>query len=134
MAWTYDPECKKDIDRVRLLIGDTNEDQQQMQDEEIIFILTTEANLYAAAAACARVLSMRYARYVDKWVGDLKILASQRVKHYLDIYKELKLRGLSDATPSAGGVFASEKQDAAQDVSLVQPFITRGRDDNTSGT
>lgn len=133
MSWTYDPACSVDKDRVRLLVGDTITEDQQMADEEITFLLTTESNVYAAAAACARALAMKYARYVDKWVGDLKILASQRVKHYTDLFESLRVRGLSNATPSAGGVNVLENQAAAQDTSLIQPFIVRGRDDNTTG-
>lgn len=69
---------------VRLLIGDTNELDQQLQNEEILFSLSQSGdNVYYAGSFCARLLASKYARMVDTQLdGALEATYSDRVKHY----------------------------------------------------
>lgn len=135
MTWSYNPSLVADLDRVRMLIGDTNADDQQLTDEEISFLVTSEGNVYAASALACRVLSAKYARYADKWVGDLKILASQKARAYerlADAYDSQANASASfSGIPSAGGIYVSEKEDQESDSSLVTPYFRRGNMDNT---
>lgn len=133
MAWTYDPADLDDpIYAVRLTIGDTNPNDPQMQDEEIQSLLDLTGNSVASASAkAARALAARYARSVDKWVGDLKILASQRQRHYLNLSEELEgASALGHGVPSAGGIRVSQKESMEANDDLVQPFFRRGMHDN----
>lgn len=118
---------------VRLTIGDIVSTDAQFQDEEIDLFLDTSVTATAASIAAVRALIARYARYADKWVGDLKILASQRVKHYTDLLAELSSADVFIGTPSAGGVYVADKEAAVANSSLVQSFFSRNMDDNLEG-
>ena len=52
-AWSYDPEMPTTKDQVRLLIGDTDGDSPQLENEEIAWFLAQEVNVYLAAAAAS---------------------------------------------------------------------------------
>lgn len=138
MSWTYDAENLLDPlnddyekDQVRFYIGDTQATAPQLQDEEILMLLANASSPLAAAIMATRSLIAKYSRGVDKWVGDLKILASQRVRQYTDLLTELTEQNGIVGTPSAGGVYASEKQEYEQNTSLVQGYFRGGMDDNT---
>lgn len=129
--WSYEPSAVAgDRDRLRLLIGDTLVSDQQFQDEELDYLLTSSGNLMSAAATACRALSARYARYADKWVGDLKILASQKARAYERLADQFEARGATYALPSAGGVYVAEKEVAAADSALVQPAFRVGVHDS----
>lgn len=134
MEWTYTPDDLTDpVNRVRLMIGDTNEADKQLYDEEIQTFLDSTSSELGAAGLAARALAGRYARAVDKWVGDLKLLASQRYRHYLDLVENLSgasatIRGM----PFAGGIRYSGKQAIEENDDLVVPSFRIGMHDNTS--
>ena len=134
MPWTYiSSALDQPLYKVRLLIGDTNTNDQQLQDEEIASFLSESGDdPLAAAAKAAKALAFKYARNVDKWVGDLKILASQRHRAYLDLYEKLSSSSggsLTSAVPSAGGVWVAEKEAMRENTALVRPFFRRGLHD-----
>lgn len=129
MAWTYNPLILSDTDHVRLLIGDTKSTDPQLQDEEIDFLLTEHGAVRSAAIAACRTLAAKYARLCDKWVGDLKILASQKQLHYTRLMEMLSASNLS-AVPSAGGISIAQKTAYEGDTDRVQPAFRRGMDDN----
>jgi len=136
VSWTYDTRLTTNRDQVRLLVGDTLSTDQQFSDEEFDYLIASNGNgLYRTAAAACRVLASRYSRYADKWVGDLKILASQKSRNYLAMAEsfDAKSGAQSWAVPTAGGVKVAEKEAAAADTSLVQPEFVRGMMTN-SGT
>lgn len=137
MAWTYDPELALPRDQVRLLVGDTDADDPQFQDEELDFLVAAHASVYSAAAVACRSLAGKYARYADKWVGDLKILASQKARAYERLAEQYDKQSVSDVAnlailgvPTAGGVYVSEKEQQEADAELVKPFLKRGMHDN----
>lgn len=132
MAWTYE-DTELDINpiyRVRLKLQDTNEADPQLQDEEIQLLIDQAGSEAGAVHAGARVLAARYARSVDKWVGDLKILASQRARAYRELAGEYEASALITGVPSAGGIRVAEKDAQASDASLEQPHFFRGQHDN----
>ena len=133
MSWSYTSESGVDLDAVRLLIGDTNEDDPQLSNVEIAIFTASSASPQAAAAKAAQALAFKYARQVDKWVGDLKILASQRSKQYQRLYEELLNLGaasLVSSVPTAGGVYQSEKDAYAANPALAPSAFQRGMNDN----
>lgn len=131
MAWTYDPALSSDRDVVRLMTGDTLDSDPQLSDEEIDGLLTAYGSVKSTAIAVLRILAARYARYADKWVGDLKILASQKHKNYLTMAASLAASGASSVgAPTAGGIYADEKQAQEENESLTAPTFRRGLMDN----
>ena len=109
MSWSYD-ETNLDtetsagrINVVRFLIGDTDTNDQLVQNEEITFALgQSSENVYYGAAFCANTLAAKFARLVDTELDGA--LSSK----YSGLYK--KFRGLSlqlkqDAVRQSGRAF-----------------------------
>lgn len=81
--WSYsgDPAASP-IDAVRFLIGDTDDKDQQLQDEEIQYLIDIHVDPHTSAQAAARALAAKFARLADKEVGDLKLKLSQKAQNY----------------------------------------------------
>lgn len=128
MAWSYDVTLSTDKDRIRLMIGDTDPDDAQYSNEELEALATVYGGVHAAAIAAANGLAAKYSRFADKWVGDLKILASQKARNYLALAKTLGAAGVvSRGVPSAGGIRISEKDTMEQDTNRTVPGFTRNQ-------
>lgn len=56
MTQIYDKHLSRDIDKVRLLIGDTGTPNAVLEDESITFFLSEEANIYLAAARAGETI------------------------------------------------------------------------------
>ena len=125
MSWTYEPGAS-DKDTVRLLVGDTDESKRQLHDEEIAWFLGANGSVYVAAAEAAKAIAAMYGRDVDKQVGDLKISASQRQKHYADLAKQLRSRAALSVSPYAGGISRSDKESVESNTDRVRPSFERG--------
>ena len=126
MTWTYSStDISTNLAKVRLLIGDTATADQQMTDEEINFFIDNEQTIYMAAYRCALALSAHYARRVDKEMGDLKLLASQRQRHYIRLAEQLLKKNVP-GIPSAGGVWQSEKDNLEDNTDWVKPSFKLG--------
>lgn len=126
MTWTYsgDPSVSNK-DAVRFSIGDTNSSAQQLQDEEINWLLTVHGSVRAATIAAARTLATKYAGLVDKAVGDLRLSLSQKHKGYLEVIKQLEANAALVAIPFAGGISADDVQNRDEDDDRVKPRFTR---------
>lgn len=91
----------------------------------------------AAVAAC-RAIAARFSRQADKWVGDLKILASQKARAFLTLADTLEARGAaalggSMGAPMAGGISIADKEAVAGNPDRVPPSFYRGIHDNEVG-
>lgn len=115
MAFTYDQtnlDTETESGRlnvVRLLLGDTDAEDPQLQDEEIQFSLSvTSDNYYSAASKSARYIAAKYARLVDTDLnGQLAEKYSQLQEHYANLATTLDEEdSSSNATLgiSSGGV------------------------------
>ena len=124
--WTYlNQPTTRQIDAVRLMIGDVDGDDPQLTDEEIQYYLDNEGNVTSAAIECVRVLMAIYARKVDKSVGDLRISYSQRSTQYAGLLDRLSSRqGIKDVQVYAGGIDVATKESNEDDTSIVQPAFT----------
>lgn len=132
MAWTYDDQdLGLPLNALRLRIGDTIESRPLFSDEELeAFLSGAGDNILRAAVVAMRVLEARAAREVDKWVGDLKILASQRHRQYQRTLEELEVQALGAlGVPSAGGIRVSQKEANTDDTDLVEPAFRRDMHD-----
>lgn len=127
MAWTYNPALSTAKDRVRLLIGDTDQADGLLSDEEISFLLSSnggDENL-AGAEAC-EALAAKFARQVDTKNGALSVAASQRYRAYAQRASILRERTTMFAEVFAGGLSRSGKASLDDDADLVQPRFSRG--------
>ena len=142
--WTYDetalgtgtPEERKNA--VRLRVGDTNTDDQQIQDEEILFALSqTGTNIYSASAWVCRSIASKYSRYVDTDLdGQLSEKYSQLQAHYKALADTLEYEG--KVTSGSIGVKAGGISQATVEVvqslgDRVIPSFTRDQFLNDRG-
>lgn len=142
MGWTYDATNLTNatatgrLNSVRLLVGDTNSGDPQLQDEEITFSLGQNGdNIYNAAAFCCRLLASKYSRLVDTQLdGALQASYSDRMKHYNLLYTQLsdlakKVSGKALGV-SAGGISVAAKEVVNANTDRVQPEFEIDQFDN----
>ena len=137
MSWNYsgDPSSS-DLDAVRFLVGDTNSADQQLSDEEINYLLAQYGSPGAASAAAVRTLIAKYARLVDKTVGDLSISYSQRLTAYQALLAQLEeQQAVRTAGLVVGGISKARKATVQADADRVAPAFERSQfeRDPTSG-
>jgi len=136
MAWSYDERNLNTTDALgrlnatRFLIGDTNEDDQQVQDEEVAFALAqANNNTYFAGAFLCRTIAAKYSRNVDvKISGALEEMSSQLQAHYLELaealeYQASKTGGVLGV--KAGGITLSAVDAVRANTNRVTPKFTK---------
>lgn len=146
MTWTYTPGWLSVsgatglMTQVRLLVGDTDTNDQQLQDEEIYWVLTAASFPTLAGAACCDLLAGKYARQVNTENSALRVSAADRHKHYAALAKTLRSYGPGtlpggDGFGSilggidAGGTQAADNEALADDSNNVLPPFAVGQDD-----
>lgn len=134
--WTYDETdlatntSTGRLNAVRLLIGDTNTNDQQVQNEEIVFALSESGNnVYSAASWMAKVLAGKYARLVDVDLdGQVAESYSQLQQHYSNLSDSLEYQGkLAGASlgVAAGGASKTAMKTVEELPDRVKPRIRR---------
>jgi hypothetical protein len=143
MAWTYDAS---DLDKttatgrrnvVRLLVGDTNTSDQQVQDEEIVFSLSeTNNNVYSAAGWVARTISGKYSRQVtigldDQLTAEYSVLSS----NYALLADRLEYQGKKTSGSMGmigGGISKTDVDAVRQNSDRVTPAFRKDQFSNLS--
>jgi len=132
MTWTYDPASTAQLDEIRWLIADTEPTDPLQQDEEIIRVLTREANTYRAAAFIARQIARQFARQATIDIAtEVRINLSDRAKQYFDMAKDMEHQANVGAGGGGGlgvfvgGISAAQKQAVESDADRVRPAFTR---------
>lgn len=100
MTWSYsgDPSTTPK-DKVRFLIGDTEQNDPLLQDEEINFALTlTSDDAAKAAVKCCEAALAKVSKSVDYEIGPESVKASQRAEGLKDLLRRLK--GSVTSSPS----------------------------------
>lgn len=100
MAFTYDETNLNTstaigrLNAVRLLVGDTNTSDQQVQNEEIYFALSQSGdNIYSAGSWICRTIASKYSRLVDTDLdGQLSEKYSQLQTHYKSLASDLEFQ------------------------------------------
>ncbi len=78
MSFTYFTTISRNIDRVRYLIGDTNEKDFQLHDGEISFSLSNnDDDVKEAAIVSARAIAAKFSKLADTKVGEESISYSK---------------------------------------------------------
>lgn len=125
MAFTYDGTLDTNREKVRLEIGDTDSTAAQFTDAEIDYFLAKDASVIGAAILACKALIAKYARQVNRKVGDLSIDAGERVAHYKELLATLTADGLQTITPFAGGTSIASKQTYEDDTDIPAPAVFR---------
>lgn len=134
MTWSFDDSSLSSSkkDQVRLLVGDTNTDDQLLSDEAIEFYLDDNgSNVDLASAIACEAIAASFARDVDTKNSRLSVAASKRMEHYSALAKQLRKRASELASPFFGGQSRQGKVDLETDSDAIQPRFYRGQDSAT---
>ena len=135
MSTTYSGNpASSDRDAVRFRIGDTQESDWQLQDEEIDYLLEGGVSVPLASLRACKALAAHYARQVDKSVDGFSLSASQRQTHYLDLAKTISREAGLDVPAVSfrvGGLSIADRDTADADEDLIQPDFRIGQFDDS---
>lgn len=82
----YDKSLSTNRDKIRLLVGDTNNDSLMLEDEEIEFLLTNNSDaLYLTAADACEIIAAKFARDVNYRFSTLWQDAGDAYDHYMNL-------------------------------------------------
>lgn len=145
MAWSYDTSslgtstAAERLNSVRLLVGDTDTNDQQLQDEEITFALTQSSdNIYNAAVWSANAIASKYSRLVTTELdGALRADYSDLARNYRQLATQLREDGRRFSGGAlgveAGGISISDINAARNETDRPQPFARSDRFENRKG-
>lgn len=96
MTWTYEDPSLNQKDEVRAMVGDTNEADPLLSDEEIQtlltrFLPTTGKQPWLAAAAACDAIAGKYARKTQQSIGSLSRAAQQAYEHYRQMAADFRI-------------------------------------------
>jgi hypothetical protein len=93
MAFTYTAGSTANLDRVRLEIGDTDEDRSLFTDEEINDLIVQEGAVYSSAARACEILAVRFARDFNFTADGASFQKASVAQMYATLAKRLRARG-----------------------------------------
>lgn len=130
MTFSYDESAlSTELNRVRLELGDTDEDDVLLQDEEIVQIQSEQSSFYRRVATCCGLICAKLARSVDYRLSLLSESASRKYERYKELEKKFALYAGTEY-PWVGSIKKDLKQDVEDNVDLVKPKFKRGMMDN----
>lgn len=137
MSWSYDPrDLGTDthtgrMNAVRLLIGDTDPEDQQVTNSEVEFALEQNSNnIYQAAALNARTISAKYSRQVNQELdGAIKAQYSDLRVHYSALADSLEQQATkyNRLNLQAGGIKVSVVEAVEDREDRVKPKFKMGQ-------
>jgi len=131
MAYTYTDPSTIDKDKIRLLVGDTDESDFYLHDGEITWLLTDNGTINATASEACKAIAAKLARKVSQNVGGVALQAQQRFEHYMQLADEYTANQASDAvSPYLGGYKRSLKDAIEEDSDREKIFGRKGVHDN----
>lgn len=144
MSWSYDATnlstttASGRLNAVRLLLGDTDTLDQQVQNEEITFALEqANNNVYYAAAWSARVVAGKYSRKVNTSIdGVLRADYSDLVAQYSSLADRLEYQGKKSGAAlgvTAGGISKATITAVRSNTDRVEGSFRRDRFHNPPG-
>ena len=82
---TYDDNLVNDRDKIRLMIGDTDDEFQMVTDNEIAFFLSENGDdLWLSAAMACDIIAAKFARDVNFRFSTMWQDSSDAYEHYMD--------------------------------------------------
>ena len=138
MAWSYEETDLRTttasgrLNTVRLLLGDTDSNDQQVQNEEIAFALAqNNNNVYFAGAWCARIVAAKYSRKVTTSIDNaISADYSDLAKQYNKLAESLEYQGKKSGAVvgiKAGGITKSGIDAVRANTNRITPSFRRDR-------
>lgn len=128
MTWTYNLNDldTNEKDQIRLEIGDTDNQAQLLQDEEINHNITVESNFWGASARSCEQISRLFLRKADVRLGRaMMVTYTKMAEQYIMMAVSLRKKALGTVAPYVGGMSVTEKLNQMQNTDLVQPLFTK---------
>lgn len=133
MSFNYsgDPSAS-DLDAVRYLMGDTVSTGHVAADEEILWCLSQESDLWFAAAMACEAVSAKYASQpTSKMIGETQVTYGELSGKWNNQAATLRAQRRSGAFDVfAGGIYSSQKEEEEQDTDREELAVTKGVHDN----
>lgn len=138
MTWTYSGDPATNArDSIRFLTGDTDTNDQLINDEEIGWTNnqvtgsdTATTALYEASYRVMVAIASKFSRLADQAVGDLKVDMFQKATNAREqaklLYQQASREG-NTPTPYAGGITVSDKAIDEDNSNIVKPYFSRGQ-------
>jgi hypothetical protein len=127
MTFTYTGNpLTSTIDEVRAELGDTMNNQHEMEDEEILYAYTKEGSAVRAAARCCEMLAARYAKREGFRGGTIQTEKTTISGKYKQMAKLLRARGISAGSFIVPSTSIAAKQDNELNTDAPKPSIKRG--------
>ena len=137
MTWTYNSDVSTDRDKVRLLIGDKDTNDQLLSDEEIDFVITQQPNVYYSAAQCCETIAGKFGRDVSTTLEGMSIAKRQRFENYLNMANQLRTMAMrvAPSKPFAASIDKDDKEAYSyhENSNLVQPNFEIEMHDHPEG-
>ena len=129
MTFTYSlDDLTTPLAQVRRKIGDTNENDQLLQDEEIEQVIAERpGSILDQSVECVRNILAKISRDVDRSNLGMSATRSQQYEHYVTLLEQLEAERASAASPFVGGVSRSRKRSLRADSDFTQAINRRGR-------
>lgn len=134
MTWSYVSPSDSEKDAVRFLLGDTDPDDELIQDEEINFLLDERQDRYHAAADAAEQIAGRFTREVNQSADGLSWSGSSLSQQFFELATKLRAQGRrarrSGFAPYAGGLSKHEREMDNADQDLYKGHFSSHMHDN----
>lgn len=108
------------VDRVRMLVGDTDENAKLISDTEIEYFISESGEEYEAAWRTACAIKAWSCRLVNKSGGGMNEGGAAVFKHYTELAEELLMRAPM-AIPRAPQLRTTDRERMKADPTLIQP-------------
>lgn len=147
MSWSYSSAnlsstsgATANLTAVRLMVGDTDTNNQQIQNEEINWLLSLNTVITFAAADACDILAAKYAFQCNSENSELRVSAAARHKQFQALADRLRKMG-PGAGPGGegagtvlgemyvGGAVSADVETLADNDSYISPPFAVGMDD-----
>lgn len=133
--WNYRQDFTRQIDVIRLLVGDTDANDQLLSDSEITYFVNLHGTPNRSASEAARAIAAKFARNMSRSIGGLQADFAAKHRQYLALADSLMSK--EDAypvSPFVSGYIKSDKQLRQDDTEREEIFGRKGGMDNLRGT
>lgn len=131
MSFSYNVEAglPTDLDKVRRLIGDVTEENHLFHDEELLFFIGQEPNIYwaAASAALSKARELQQGGLEDEKVGETRI-RYKRVDELLKLAQDLRSQRSTHMLPSAL-IYSADRDAILNNTGLLKGAVEVGMHD-----
>jgi len=125
VSFTFNPELGDNLDKIRVLLGDTVETGHKAEDETILWAIEVEENVFEAAALVADILSAKYSSTAQsRTIGELSLQASNLARQFGELASSLRTQRSRRGVPIAFGWSKADKEVAQEDEDR-EPIISR---------